>query len=98
MTADVKRRVGVFRNVFLNYSETFIHEELRHHQRYESSVFARIWRNHERFPGHRVHYIEKEPEERHPIASLWYGVTGRNRHFSELIESEKIDISTVQRF
>ena len=92
MDNDSRRHVGLFRNVFLNYSETFIHDELRNHRRYQTTVFTRQWRNHDRFPGHRVEYVEKAPGERHPLRSLWYGITGHNRHFSDVIQNTGINI------
>ncbi|MBN2716337.1 MAG: glycosyltransferase [Deltaproteobacteria bacterium] len=92
MTDDFKRHVGLFRNVFLHYSETFIHDELRHHQKYKTTVFTRQWKNANRFPGHDVRYVEKLPSERHPLASMWYGLTGRNRGFMETIKESGIDI------
>ncbi len=66
------------RNNFLPYSETFIHDELRHHERYEATVFARQWRNAGRFPGHDVVAIEEIPTRRRPLASAWYALTGRS--------------------
>lgn len=92
MTDKLKRHVGLFRNVFLHYSETFIHDELRHHERYDTTVFTRQWKNHIQFPGHRVEYVEKVPEERHPLASLWYGLTGRSGRFSDTIQRIQPDI------
>lgn len=74
----VKRRVALVRNIFLPYSETFIHDELRHHERYETTVFTRQWRNADRFPGHRVISVERIPDRRHPLASLVYSLTGRS--------------------
>jgi colanic acid/amylovoran biosynthesis glycosyltransferase len=92
VTDTEKRHVGLFRNVFLHYSETFIHDELRHHERYEATVFTRQWKNHAQFPGHQVEYVEKLPEERHPLSSLWYGLTGRNKRFFESIHKLQPDI------
>jgi glycosyltransferase involved in cell wall biosynthesis len=49
------RRVALFSTRFLPYSETFVHDELRNHQRYEAEVFCARWINRERFPAPRVH-------------------------------------------
>ncbi|MBN2528481.1 MAG: glycosyltransferase [Deltaproteobacteria bacterium] len=92
MSQNHKRRVGLFRNVFLHYSETFIHDELRHHQRYDATVFTRQWKNDEQFPGHDVQYVEKLPNERHPLASAWYGLTGRSKRFLQTIRNGNFDI------
>ncbi len=75
MTAE-KRRVALFRNNFLPYSETFIHDELRHHVRYAATVMARRQRNTDRFPGHDVVAVESIPDRRRHLASALYGIFG----------------------
>ena len=67
-----KRNVAVFRNNFLPHSETFIHDELHHHRRYEATVFARTWRNADRFPGHTVVFLEKIPGRKRPLKYFFY--------------------------
>jgi len=49
------RRVALFCTNFLPYSQTFVFEQLRQHERYEADVFC--WRrmNADRFPWPRVH-------------------------------------------
>ncbi|MBN2802142.1 MAG: glycosyltransferase [Deltaproteobacteria bacterium] len=83
---------ALFRNNFLPYSETFIHDELRHHNRYDMTVFARQWRNRSQFQGHRVIAVEEIPSRRALMASLIYGATARNRTFDNIFKTEKIDI------
>ena len=68
----IKPNVAVFRSNFLPYSETFIHDELRNHIRYNVTVFARTWRNADRFPGHDVVFIEKEPGFRNRAEYIYY--------------------------
>lgn len=46
----MKPRVAVFTERFLPYSQTFIHDELRAHQRYEAHVFCGRRLNEDRFP------------------------------------------------
>jgi hypothetical protein len=72
------RRVAVFRNQFLPISETFIHDELRCHERYRPTVFARKQVNADSFPGHEVCAVERLPEEPHPLASLVYALSARS--------------------
>jgi colanic acid/amylovoran biosynthesis glycosyltransferase len=48
-------RVAVFSTNFLEYSQTFVHEEVTHHTRYEVEVFARARMNADRFPFEPVH-------------------------------------------
>ena len=49
------RRVAVFSTNFLEYSQTFVHEEVTHHSRYVPEVFCRKRMNSERFPFEPVH-------------------------------------------
>jgi len=58
------RRVALFSTNFLEYSQTFVHEEVTHHQRYAVEVFCRERMLAERFPFEPVH-----------VGSLSYGVT-----------------------
>src|SRR5262249_18668843 len=44
------KRAALFCRIFLPYSETFIYDELAHHQRWSVDVFCRVRRNAERFP------------------------------------------------
>jgi glycosyltransferase involved in cell wall biosynthesis len=70
-------RVALLRNTFLPYSETFIHDELRFHERYDVTVFARRLFNADRFPGHRVFALDS-PGRRMRAASAWYGLSTRS--------------------
>jgi glycosyltransferase involved in cell wall biosynthesis len=57
--AEGKRgRAALFANRFLPYSQTFIFDELRHHQRYDVEVFCQRRLNEDRFPYERVHAAE----------------------------------------
>ena len=81
-------RVAVVRNHFLPYSETFIHDELRHHRRYQATVFTRRWRNARRYPGHRVIAVERLPEAPRPLASLRYSLTGTSPRHERIFRQE----------
>jgi glycosyltransferase involved in cell wall biosynthesis len=85
-------RVALLRNNFLPYSETFIHDELRHHERYEAVVLARQWRNAERFPGHEVVAVERIPDGRRPLASAWYALTGRSGVLERAVAAGRFDV------
>jgi glycosyltransferase involved in cell wall biosynthesis len=63
------RKVAVFCNSFLPYSQTFVWDEIRAHERYEVEVFAWRRRNAARFPCavHQSH--------------AWYPITGSSRRF-----------------
>lgn len=85
-------RVAVFRSNFLPYSETFIHDELRHHDRYSPTVFTRQWRNRDRFEGHDVVAVEEIPHGRRPLASAWFAATARSKQFDEMFRQRAFDI------
>ena len=49
------RRVALFSTNFLEYSQTFVHEEVTHHERYAVEVFCRKRLLADRFPFEPVH-------------------------------------------
>ncbi len=87
------KRVALFRNNFLPYSETFIHDELRHHMRYEATVIARQHRNADHFPGHNVVAVEQIPERRRHLTSLWYSATARSSLIDKAMGNGRFDIA-----
>ena len=89
---QLKRRAAVFRNNFLPYSETFIHDELRFHHRYETVVMARRKMNADRFEGHNVVAVETIPEPRNRAASLFYAATTRSRLIQSAVANGGFDI------
>lgn len=54
MTSGSPEPVALFNTRFLPYSQTFVYEELRHHQRYQAEVFCGVRLLPERFPWPRV--------------------------------------------
>ena len=88
-----RRRVALFRNNFLPYSETFIHDELRFHERYDSTVMARTLRNADRFPGHDVVAVDEIPGPRSRAASLWYAITARSGKIERAMSAGSFDIA-----
>lgn len=87
-----KRHVAAFRNNFLPYSETFIHDELRHHVRYHPTVFARTWRNEDRFPGHEVVYLEKIPGETKFVEKFIYEKFRKSWTFDAAFKKNKKNV------
>lgn len=73
------RRVAVFARKFCGYSETFIHDELRHHIRYESDVLCVKRLNAARFSHPRVHVD----------SSRRFALTRRSRPFETLCETRR---------
>ncbi len=58
MVRDIQRpRVALFSTRFLPYSQTFVFDELRHHDRYEAEVFCLERQNTDTFPHPRVHSL-----------------------------------------
>jgi colanic acid/amylovoran biosynthesis glycosyltransferase len=51
------RKVAVFSTNFLEYSQTFVHDEIRSHTRYRIEVFAHRRKNEEVFPAEGVHSL-----------------------------------------
>lgn len=62
---------ALFRNNFLPLSETFIHDELRFHERYRGVVFSRRHINSHIFSGHEVHSADTHGKG----GMLLYGAT-----------------------
>lgn len=85
-------RMVLFRNNFLPYSETFIHDQIRHHERYSVTVCARQQRNLERFGGHNVVAVEQLPDNPRPIPSAVYAATGWSAEIDHTMRSGDFDI------
>lgn len=74
-------RVALFNTQFLPYSQTFVYEQLRQHQRYQVEVFARRRLLRERFPFEPVH-----------VAGPLYGVARASTRFDRLFETQRYDL------
>lgn len=72
--------VAVFCNTFLPYSQTFVWDELRSHERYTAEVFAWRRRNADLFPGGVM------------VARPWYPLTCRDRRFTARFKRGGIDL------
>lgn len=88
----MSRRVALLRTNFLPYSETFIHDQLRLHQRYEAEVFCRQHRNADRFTGHTVHAVEAVPQGRKAVRSALFGATSLSRRLDRAFDQGRFDI------
>ncbi len=75
------RRVAVFSTNFLEYSQTFVHEEVTHHRRYVAEVFCRKRMNIERFPFEPVH-----------VAGPLYSITRRSSAFHRAFRAHPFDV------
>jgi colanic acid/amylovoran biosynthesis glycosyltransferase len=74
-------RVALFNTQFLPYSQTFVYEELRQHQRYEVEVFARKRVLPERFPFAAVH-----------IGGALYGALRRSNEFDRRFAAQPFSL------
>jgi len=55
MSTPQPKKVALFVTRYLDYSQTFVHEELKNHRRYQAEVFCARRKNHESFPFEPVH-------------------------------------------
>jgi colanic acid/amylovoran biosynthesis glycosyltransferase len=87
-----KPAVALWRNNFLPYSETFIHEQIRSHERYRIVVFCRQRRNAALFPHAPTIALEEIPHGGSRLASLWYGAVGASPRFDREIVRNDVRI------
>lgn len=83
--------VAVFKTKFLPNSETFIHDELRHHINYKVTVLTKKHLNENLFPGHHVISLRdhsKFSKLENFIFNKWFYSWTFNREFL----NRKIDI------
>jgi colanic acid/amylovoran biosynthesis glycosyltransferase len=74
-------RAAVFSTNFLDYSQTFVHQEVTHHARYQVEVFCRKRLYPERFAFEPVHE-----------GGRWYGLTRHRADFHRRIRAGKFDL------
>jgi colanic acid/amylovoran biosynthesis glycosyltransferase len=74
-------RAAVFSTNFLDYSQTFVHQEVTHHTRYQVEVFCRRRMYPERFAFEPVH-----------VGGTWYGLTRHSAAFHAALSSGRFDL------
>lgn len=74
-------RAAVFSTNFLEYSQTFVHQEVTHHTRYQVEVFCRKRLDPERFGFEPVH-----------VGDLGYALTRHSAEFHRIIGSGRFDV------
>jgi glycosyltransferase involved in cell wall biosynthesis len=77
-----RRTVALFSTHFVEYSQTFVYDEVRHHERYDVEVFCKKRMNTDRFPWAPVH-------EAGPL----YGITRRDPGFSRAFASGRFALA-----
>ncbi|MDB4977418.1 MAG: hypothetical protein JWN48_5759 [Myxococcaceae bacterium] len=75
------RRVALFSTNFLEYSQTFVHEEITRHERYSVDVFCRKRHLPEYFPFPRVH-----------VGGPLYGATRESARFHLAFREQRFDL------
>ena len=75
------RPVALFSTNFLEYSQTFVYEEITHHERYEVDVFCRKRHLPDRFPFPRVH-----------VGGALYGATRESVSFYRAFERRRYEV------
>ncbi|MEZ4286827.1 MAG: glycosyltransferase [Polyangiales bacterium] len=74
-------RVAVFSTNYLEFSQTFVWEELIHHRRYAADVFCWRTKNLDQFPFEPVHQ-----------AAFHYGLTRASRQFDQVFQNQSFDV------
>jgi hypothetical protein len=74
-------KVAVFSTNFLDYSQTFVYEEITHHERYAVEVFCRARKLQDRFPFAPVH-----------VGGPVYGVTRESLPFHRAFRRGGFDL------
>ena len=74
-TQSGRPKVAVFSTRFLPYSQTFVYDQVRHHQRYLAEVFTRERLNPEQFPFSPVHNLTPGRGWRRGLEAWIYRVT-----------------------
>ncbi|MFT3921390.1 MAG: glycosyltransferase [Myxococcales bacterium] len=74
-------KVAVFSTNFLDYSQTFVYEEITHHRRYQVEVFCRARKLSDRFPFSPVH-----------VGGPLYGLTRQSPGFHRVFRRSGFDL------
>ncbi len=72
---NTKSRVALFSTNFLEYSQTFIFDEIRYHQKYEVEVFSHKRVNENRFQYKPLNFLSPANTLKNKIESAIYGIT-----------------------
>jgi glycosyltransferase involved in cell wall biosynthesis len=74
-------KVAVFSTNFLDYSQTFVYEEITHHTRYDVEVFCRTRKLEDRFPFPAVH-----------VGGALYGATRQSPEFHRIFRKKRFHL------
>jgi colanic acid/amylovoran biosynthesis glycosyltransferase len=82
------RKVAVFSTNFLEYSQTFIYDEVRAHTRYRVEVFAHRRMNERQFPFSRVRSLAPVRSPRDILASPLYKIFAYSPRYEKAVKGE----------
>jgi glycosyltransferase involved in cell wall biosynthesis len=86
-----RSRACVFSTNFLEYSQTFVYDELRHHDRWDASVICHRRLNEDRFPYDDVLVLDR-PGPIGKLDGLLYKVTGNSPTALRWIRERRFDL------
>lgn len=86
------KSVAVFKTKFLPYSETFIHDEIRHHVRYRPFILTDVRQNSSKFFGYPVTTLKKEDHKGFVLEQWIFKELNRSWTFEQAIKKNKIDL------
>ncbi len=87
----IRPRVCVFSTNFLDFSQTFVYDELRHHQRWDASVICHQRRNADRFPWDDALVLDR-PGALGRLDGLVYKATGTSPTALRWIRERRFDL------
>lgn len=87
-----KKKTALFSTNFLEYSQTFIYDEIKNHREYEVEVFCHSIKNEKQFPYETVHYLNKKHSIRGKLEWLLYGMSTYSPSFMRKIKDNSFDV------
>ena len=92
MSVNSKPKVALFSTTFLNYSQTFIYDEIMNHKKFDVEVFSKDRKNFNKFPYNKVNYLYSDSKAKGFFESLLYQYTTFSPTFFKHFESGNFDL------
>ncbi len=93
---DNQRRVALFATIYLQYSQTFVYEEMNAHERYEVEVFSKRSKNLDRFPFNKVNLHSKIGKFKGSLLNALYASTTYSPYFMKLLREGNFSLIHAQ--
>ena len=87
-----KKKLALFSTNFLEYSQTFIFDEINNHKNYDVEVFSHNLKNQDKFFYKKVNFIDKRNSFFKTIEWLLYGITTYSPSFVKKFKKNNYDI------